>query len=138
MLRFCQAMIAFRKSQPTVRRETFLTGHPHNPGELPDVSWYSPDGAPMNWGHPTQSLICVFGTTGLETPAAKHVMLLLHPGPAAQKFVVPADRRKLPWRTFIDTAAETPHDVYANADGPPLPAKGELQLIHHSLKCYVA
>jgi glycogen operon protein len=138
MLRFSQAVIAFRKAQPTVRRETFLTGKPHNPGELPDVSWYSPDGTPMNWGQATQSLICVFGTTGLETPAARHVMFLLHPGGVAQKFVIPADLRKLPWRTFIDTGEEAPRDVYPNADGPLLPAKGELQMIHHSLRCFVA
>jgi glycogen operon protein len=138
MLRFCQAVIAFRKAQPTVRRETFLTGQPHNPGELPDVSWFSPDGSPMNWGHATQSLICVFGTTGLETPAARNVMFLLHPGGSTQKFVIPAELRKLPWRTFIDTGEESPRDVYPNADGPPLAAKGELQLIHHSLRCYVA
>jgi isoamylase len=138
MLRFCQSVIAFRKAQPTVRRETFLTGQPHSPGEFPDVSWYSPEGAPMNWSSATQSLICVFGTTGLETPAARHVMLLLHPAGTTQKFVIPADLRKLQWRTFIDTGEEAPRDVYPNADGPPLPAKGELQVIHHSLRCYVA
>jgi isoamylase len=138
MLRFCQAVIAFRKAQPTVRRETFLTGQPHKPGDLADVSWFSPDGVPMDWSRTTQSLICVFGTTGLETPAAKNVMLIMHPGPATQKFVIPAELRKLPWRLFADTGAEAPRDVYPNADGPILPLKGELQLIHHSLQCYVA
>ena len=34
----------------------------------------------MDWSRATQSMICVFGTTGLESPAAKYVMLLLHPG----------------------------------------------------------
>ncbi len=138
ILRFCQAVIAFRKAQPTVRRETFLTGHPHKQGEMPDVSWYNPDGLPMDWSRASQSFICVFGTTGLESPAAKNVMLLMHPGHTTQKFVIPADLRKLPWKTFIDTSAETPRDVYPNADGPSLPAKGELQLIHHTLQCYVA
>lgn len=92
----------------------------------------------MDWGNATQSLICVFGTTGLESPAAKHVMLLLHPGHATQNFVIPAELRKLPWRTFVDTAADVPRDVYPNADGPALPDKGELELIHHSARCYVA
>jgi isoamylase len=138
MLRFCQAIIAFRKAQPTVRRETFLTGQPHKPGDLPDVSWYSPDGISMDWSRTTQSLICVFGTTGLETPAEKHDMLLMHPGTATQKFVIPTELRKLPWRMFVDTGAEAPRDVYPNADGPALPPKGELQLVHHSLQCYVA
>ena len=55
MLRFCQAMIAFRKAQPTVRRETFLTGHPHKPGDLADVSWYSPDGIPWIGAEPRKA-----------------------------------------------------------------------------------
>ena len=118
MLRFCQALIAFRKSQPTVRRETFLTGGPHRLGDLPDVSWYNPSGEPMDWGRPTQSMICVFSTTGLDSPAAKNVMLLIHPGPQTQKFQIPAELQRLPWKLFLDTAAETPSDVYPNADGP--------------------
>lgn len=105
MLRFCEAVIAFRKAQPTVRRATFLTGKPHKAGDLPDVSWYSPGGDAMDWSHATQSLICVFSTTGLETPIARNVMLLLHPGPSEQKFQIPSELRRLPWKLFFDTSA---------------------------------
>lgn len=138
MLRFCQAVIAFRKAQPTVRRETFLTGQPEKPGELPDVSWFSPDGIAMNWSQASQSIICVFGATGLTSPAAKHVLMLLHPGGASRRFVIPPELRRFQWRTFIDTAADPPADVFPNADGPVLPAKGEVLLLQHSLRCYVA
>ena len=138
MLRFFQAVIAFRNSQPSVRRETFLTGKPHRPSDLPDVSWYSPDGNTMDWNRATQSLICLFGTTGLDNPAARAVMLFLHPGQTSQKFVIPSELQKLPWKQFIDTSAESPRDIYPNADGPPLPAKSELVLVHHCLQCYVA
>jgi isoamylase len=138
MLRFSQAVIAFRKAQPNVRRETFLTGRPHRPGDLPDVSWYSPDGTPMDWNRAPQSMICVFGTTGLENPLAKTLMLLLHPGGGTQRFAIPNELRKLPWRLFLDTSQTAPQDVYPDVDGPPLPAKGELQLIHHTTMCFVA
>src|SRR3972149_1138427 len=40
MLRFTQALIAFRRKQPNVRRPMFLTGTAEKPGHLPDVSWY--------------------------------------------------------------------------------------------------
>jgi len=138
MLRFCQELIGFRKAQPSVRRPTFLTGKPAAPGELPDVSWYSPGGSPMDWHKASQSFICIYGTTGIETPAARPVMLLMHPGPDTIRFIVPPEIRRFPWKTFIDTSAEAPEDIYPGAVGPPLPANGELDLIHHTLMCYVA
>jgi glycogen operon protein len=43
----------------------------------------------------------------------------------------------LRWRLFIDTAAESPHDIYPELDGPP-PVTGALALLDRSLRCYVA
>ncbi|MCH2114514.1 MAG: glycogen debranching protein GlgX [Pirellulales bacterium] len=138
MLRFTKALIAFRLAQPNVRRATFLTGTLLGDGELPDVSWYSPDGTQMDWDQPTQSLICVFGTAGIHDPAVRPVMLLMHAGQGSQAYVVPQCVRVLPWRQFIDTAADTPQDVYPRVDGPALPQDGHLELEERSLMCYVA
>ena len=138
MLRFCEALIGFRKAQPTVRRATFLTGKPHQVGDLPDVSWYNPAGEVMDWTQASHSMICVFSTTGLDTPIARNVMLLMHPGPSDQKFQIPAELRRLSWKLFIDTSAAAPRDIYPQADGPALPARGSLILNHHTTMCYVA
>src|SRR5690606_23755753 len=135
MFRFCQELIAFRRAQPAVRRATFLTGSPLKPGELPDVSWYSPSGRPMDWGKPSQSLICIFGTAGLETPAARPIMLILHPGPESAEFVIPAEVRHLPWKLFINTSAAMPNDIFPGGNGPALPAEGKIELIHHTMVC---
>ncbi len=137
-LRFVQSLIEFRKGQPSVRRDSFLTGSPATNGDLADVSWYKPDGQPMDWQHPTQSFVCVFGTAGLDDPAARPVMLLMHAGTDTQEFVLPAAISHLPWRQFIDTAATMPRDIYPAIDGPKLPASGKLSLVHHTLMCYVA
>jgi glycogen operon protein len=138
MLRFCQALIAFRKAQPNVRRDAFLTGQARAGSDLPDVSWYNPSGRPMDWTKATQGFACVFGTSGIDDPAARHVMIFMHSGHQSQEFVVPEKVRALPWKTFIDTAAPTPTDVYPAVDGPPLPKDMRLNLIHHTLVCYVA
>ncbi|NOY40680.1 MAG: glycogen debranching protein GlgX [Planctomycetes bacterium] len=138
MFRFSQSLIAFRKVQPSVRRSTFLTGQQLGNGELPDVSWYSPDGMLMDWAAPDQSLLCVYGTTGIDDPAARPVMILLHPGTDTQEYLIPESIRKYNWRLFVDTAAKMPNDVYPSVDGPPLPSDGKLQLVHHTLMCYVA
>ncbi|HVX61227.1 MAG TPA: glycogen debranching protein GlgX [Pirellulales bacterium] len=138
--RFCQGLIAFRKRQPTVRRFDFLRGEPIAPGALPDVSWFNAEGEPVNWSHGDPSLTCIFGAwppTGPESRAARHVMLLIHGGPHPRHFRLPAMAHGIAWRLFVNTAAESPADIYPDADGPA-PVDVNLTLLDHSLMCYVA
>ncbi|HVW38744.1 MAG TPA: glycogen debranching enzyme, partial [Pirellulales bacterium] len=138
--RFCQGLIAFRKRQPTVRRADFLRGEPAASGHLPDVSWFSPDGGPVDWSNGESSLVCLFGAwpaTGAESVVARHVMLLIHAGWAPRHFTLPKLAEGVKWRLFVNTAAESPADIYPDADGPP-PLDGRLTLVERSLMCYVA
>jgi glycogen operon protein len=137
MLRFVQALMAFRRRQPNVRRGSFLTGRASKPGLLADVSWYAPDGKPIDWNSTGPSLTSVFGTSGIDDQAARPVMLMLHAGREPHPFVVPPATAGVRWRLFIDTAAEMPDDIYPDADGPP-PEREPAELEPHSLRCYVA
>jgi isoamylase len=137
MWRFTQALAKFRRSQPNVRRGAFLTGQAVRAGQLPDVSWYGPDGKAPDWSSPLPSLTCVLGTSGIDDPAARAVMLMLHAGHEPQAFVIPKLAAKLSWRLLVDTAAEPPADVFVQADGPS-PDGTPILLEHHSLQCYVA
>jgi glycogen operon protein len=146
MLRFVQVLIAFRRRQPNVRRGSFLTGKPSPKADsrqptadshLPDVSWYGPNGKPIEWSANGPSLTSVFGTSGLDDPAARAVMIMLHAGNQPQRFVIPPPAATLTWRHFIDTSAEPPHDIDPDAHGPLL-RKEPLTLDHHTLHCYVA
>jgi isoamylase len=138
MVRFCQALIAFRKRQPTVRRPIFLTGSATQPEEMPDVSWYCSNGTPVDWNEINHALTCLLGTAGIDDPAARSVLLLIHGGQTSQEFTLPSPARDIPWRLFVDTAAASPHDVFPKEDGPAPPADGRVVLVHHSMKCYVA
>jgi hypothetical protein len=64
-------------------------------------------------------------------------MIMLHAGCQPQRFVVPQPASNLSWRQFIDTSAESPHDIYPDGNGPLL-GKEPLTLEHHTLHCYVA
>jgi glycogen operon protein len=139
--RFFQALVRFRIDEPTVRQEDFLTGRPVRPGGLPDVSWYSARGGPVDWSRNTHSLVCLLGAVPREArhaPPHHHVLLLCHAGVRSREFRLPALARELPWRLFIDTAALSPKDVYPKLDGPPPPEKGVVPLEARSLVCYVA
>src|SRR5262245_37702173 len=137
MLRFVQTLNAFRRRQPNVRRPAFLTGKAAKPGQLPDVTWFNPDGSTVNWSTPGSSLACLLGTSGLSDPAAKAVFIMLHCGPKSQEFKAPPAAANMNWRLFIDTAAATPDDIYPEGDGPEL-GKEPVTLDSHTLRCYVA
>ena len=57
--RFCAALVAFRKAEPTVRQPDFLRGQPVRPGGLPDVSWFSSSGGQVEWSGDSRSLVCL-------------------------------------------------------------------------------
>jgi isoamylase len=138
MLRFTKELIAFRKSQPNVRRAIFLTGQTNGNGDLPDVSWFGADGEAIDWSTTYHSLLCIFGTSGLDDPMAHDIMFLMHAGSHPQEFCIPLQVLKRKWRLLVNTAAPPPGDIHPGANGPRLPNSGKVLLAHHTLVCYVA
>ena len=141
LLRFCRTLIAFRKSEPTVRRTDFLTGQPTAPGGYPDISWYNAKGAPVNWESPARSLTCLLAAVPAaraDAPSTHHILTMYHGGVEAKTFRIPPIVRTINWRLFIDTAADAPDDTYPSLDGPQFPANGSVTLESHSLVCYLA
>jgi glycogen operon protein len=147
LVRFVQSLIAMRRSNPTLRRRTFLSGVPARQGELPDVSWFNPEGGPVDWKNGESGLVCVFGAPRRpevdERPTlipqqGKHVMLLLNPVAQQREFIVPELVRAIHWRQFINTAADPPQDIWPELDGPEPPVRGPIVLAERSLQCYVA
>jgi glycogen operon protein len=65
------------------------------------------------------------------------VLILTHAGTQPREFVIPALARDIDWRLFINTASESPEDIYPDADGPA-PRDNKLVLAEHSFVCYVA
>jgi glycogen operon protein len=62
----------------------------------------------------------------------------MHAGRYLQQFTLPLLRNRVRWRQFIDTQPASPYDIYPDLDGPAPPANGKVQLVHHSLMCFVS
>ena len=132
LIRFVAALVDFRRREPTVRRTDFLSGQPARPGELPDVSWFSPLGDAIDWSHSGNSLTCLLAAAprlagvGPELPAVPnhHILILAHSGGSPQKFVFPKVARTFSWWQFINTAAAPPKDIIPNWTAPPRPPTG--------------
>jgi glycogen operon protein len=139
--RFVQTLIAFRRSEPALRREDFLTGRPVRPGGMPDVSWFNAQGGAVAWTSDQRSLQCLLAALppcNGEPSKSHHVLLMCHAGADPCRFVVPELARRLPWRLFVNTAVKAPGDIYPKLDGPPPPPDGHVMLEARSLVCYVA
>lgn len=139
--RFCQALISFRRAEPTVRRTSFLTGQPAFPGALPDVSWFSPAGGGVEWTSDERSLVCLLAAVPRASklaPPNHNVLLMFHAGVEPRLFTIPAVVRNIPWRLFVNTASRSPHDVFPDLDGPPPPPEGAITMESRSMVVYVA
>ena len=64
-------------------------------------------------------------------------MIMLHAGTQARTFRVPPPAHAIVWRKFIDTAAESPRDIFPEGNGPLL-RRERVKLQPRSLMCFVA
>jgi len=141
LVRFCRGLISFRRRQPTMRRKHFLSGKTLANSDFPDVNWYSAVGTATNWNSTDRSLICLLSAPGIaEDPegVGREVLLLINSAPEDQHFIIPLVARGVHWRMFCDTAADSPDDIFPDADGPPLSKSGQITLLGRSMRCYVA
>jgi glycogen operon protein len=140
LVRFSQAVIHFRREQPTVRRKEFLHGEPNPATNLPDVNWYNALGTAVDWNHGDNTLITLLRKQQCtEDPQgiAKDVLILFNATGSPREFILPAIAKGTKWKLFVDTAADSPKDVYPQQDGPAPPRSGKLTLDYRSLMVFV-
>lgn len=141
LVRFTRCLIDFRRNQPTVRRQQFLTGVPDSKDGWADVSWFSPLGTAVDWHTPEQPIICLLAapnTTDDPQELGRDVLLMLNSSGTGCRFLIPTISKTKKWRLFVDTSLPSPHDVYPEFNGPELPASGCHTLPHKSMAVYVA
>ena len=141
LYRFVKGLIAIRKSQPTLRRTRFLTGRPFDNRGIPDVNWFNHLGLPVKWEKPAGSLMCWLPAPSKhDDPEGKgrDLLLLFNGTHESLKFSLPEQVRGVRWRQLIDTAAESPKDIYPDLDGPLAPANRQVPLTYRSLQVFVS
>ncbi len=141
LLRFTQALIDFRKNEPSVRREDFLRGKTDRRGELPDVSWFDPAGKQIDWSQDAPQLTCMLRAWTPDDDRddeGRHLLFFINAGAEPCQFIVPGTARNLDWRQFIDTAAESPADVFPGGGGPRMGRTLRIDLAERSMVVYVA
>ncbi len=141
MLRFVQGLTKFRRAQPTVRRKTFLTGLPVDGRMIPDVAWFAPDGSHLEWSqHDLAMVAYIAAPSRNDDPQGlgRDIILMFNSTGQIRDFKMPEFGRGMRWNLFIDTAAESPEDIYPDADGPMPKSSRVIKMPHHSLKVFVS
>ncbi len=141
MIRFVSALIRFRRDQPTVRRETFLTGQPSDGRLLADLSWFNPAGHPLDWGQHELAMAAYLAAPihpANSESMGRDVMLLINSTGHPISFHLPEQGRGMQWNLFVDTAAVSPEDIYPDLDGPAPPSNRKVEVSYKAMKVYVS
>lgn len=140
LLRFVRTLVEFRRNQPTVRRRAFLTGRPIDGRMTPDVSWYAPDGSPLDWGQSELAMTAyISAPSRADDPEGlgRDMILMFNSTGQIREFQMPEAGRGMVWNLFVDTAADSPHDIYPGIDGPTPPQNRVVEMAHHSMRVYI-
>jgi isoamylase len=142
LLAFCRDVIAFRSRHPVFRRPRFFRGERVGSNDLPDISWFRPDGREMNqgdWEHPPRAAIGLLLTgDSLEWRDAAgdpvvddSFLVLLNGSHEDVPFTIPGFEWGSRWALRIDTSHETVKDDLTELD-----ASARVNLVSHSVMLF--
>jgi len=141
LLRFSKAIIHFRREQPTVRRERFLSPEPTEHAQTPEANWFSAEGGPAAWESGDLALSCLLlAPPPEEDPAGegRDLLFFINSTGESRDFQLPEAAKGRKWKLFVDTAAHSPRDIYPNLNGEKLPTNGGIRLKYRAMRVYVS
>jgi glycogen operon protein len=106
--RFAQGMIAFRRAHPVLSEEQFYTDA--------EIHWFGPQGGSPNWADPKEKRFACL----IHEDEESALYLTFNAGADAVDFHLPPMTSSVQWHLAMDTFGETPHDLFAVGEEPPL------------------
>jgi len=97
---FTRGMIAFRRAHPVLSAEHFYTDA--------EVQWFGPQGGLPDWANPEAKQ---FGCL-IQEDSQRALFMMFNAGAEAVDFVLPQLAAKKGWRLAVDTARESPQDLF--------------------------
>jgi len=108
ILRFTRGMIALRRAHPILSKERFYTDA--------EIHWFGPQGGLPNWADPQEKQFACL----IHDDEQHALYLMFNAGTAAVDFALPPGSTGTRWCLAVDTACETPRDLFAAGEEPLL------------------
>ncbi|MBQ2822679.1 MAG: glycogen debranching protein GlgX [Thermoguttaceae bacterium] len=139
--RFVSALIEFRRSEPALRRQTFLSGSPGSrESEFPDIAWFRLNGKPFDWTDSSSSTLAfMLAAFPEDSPfGSRHILVIFRNESTPAHFHFPEHLRHLHWRLFVNTGNASPNDIFPELDGPFIDTSRGIELLPRSFICCTA
>jgi glycogen operon protein len=136
LLRFTKKIIELRKRHPGLRRETF----PQGEGPNPDIIWHG--ASPNEPDFSANSHALAFALDGRNHhrggDADRDLYVAMNAWTEELIFEIPESPTKRPWRLTVQTAANSPEDIYEQDQGPVVQPGDEIKLPAFSMVILVS
>ncbi|MEO6053937.1 MAG: glycogen debranching protein GlgX [Chthoniobacterales bacterium] len=113
LFRFCQKLIAFRKANPALTRDEFLTGHDQVGSGYADISWHGTQPWKPDWtpnSHTLAFLLCGKHTAAEGGPP-HFIYCMMNMFTKPLEFTLPVIPKGMTWFRAIDTAGTALNDI---------------------------
>lgn len=128
LLRFVQRLVAFRRSHAAFMRPDFLTGKGRTARGIPDITWFGPDGKPVDWtraGHFIAYRLMGARESILAERDDSDFYLIFNASSRDVTVTVCPPPEGMCWRRVIDTAREAPDDILESGSEESLPSENK-------------
>jgi len=112
LLEFCKKAIALTKSYPVLQRRKFLAGQDQDGNQIPDITWFAPDGNPPDWNDNSAKILC-YQLDGSEVQSELgdyQLFFILNSDSYLHKVKLPRPLNGKRWRRVIDTSLPAGED----------------------------
>ncbi len=123
IFRFTREIISFRRDHAVLRRRSFLAGGSDEGHPTPDITWHGVEAFSPDWTPRSRSIACCLaGSYAAEenNPEPNDLYMIFNASTVSQSYKLPPSPSGRPWKLKVDTALESPGDIYPAGEEKPI------------------
>ncbi len=119
LFRFVRHLIGFRRRHPAFRRPEYFTGQDKSYHAIPDITWFDENGRNVDWSKINQFIAYRLDGGRADILADRddnNFFIMYNASPRDITVRVPSPENGKRWYAAIDTARESPADIYMQGE----------------------
>jgi len=123
IFRFTREIISLRRDHAVLRRRSFLAGDSDEGHPTPDITWHGVEAFSPDWTPRSRSIACCLAGSYAATednPEPHDLYMIFNASTVSQSYELPPSPSGRPWKLKVDTALESPGDIYPAGEEKPV------------------